>query len=881
MHKATKPILCLAAGLLVCLSANAGRKWTIFLVEHTHTDIGYTKPQSEILSEHLRYIDYAVDYCELTRDYPEGCRFRWTCESAWAVSEYLKVRPESQIRRFKDCIRRSEIEVTGMYFNMAEVADEQSLKYYFHPLTVIRDAGIPVGLAMQNDVNGVAWCMSDYLSDLGIDYFWIGSNKTKSLVPFDVPKIYRWLSPSGKPIVMYRSEHYNTGNFWGIETGDVEKFEKSSAEFLERIEPDYPFNEIGIQYSGVFTDNAPPAWNACEFVKKWNETHDNPKLRLATAGEFLRHISENYPSDMLPELKVAYPDWWTDGFGSAAKETGEARKAQADMMAVTGLLAMNTFKGGKTPEGTIDEIEGIYNNLLFYDEHTFGAAESISDPSCWNSQIQFDNKASYSWAGLRRAKLLYETAGGLLQETIRPSEKPTVTLYNSLAWDRDACATVYVDYEICPKDRMLELVAEDGSKACVQKVRDMSAGRYYRVFARGIPSFGYRTYVIGSSEPGTEGAAISTEVLENEFYRIVIDAERGGIKSIVDLSDSRELVDTGSEWPLGGFIYETIQSRDTLIALRTAGISRCGLSDVSVRPGTDGQVYRSVIITGTAPTLAKELSIEVRLYKNEPKVELAYSMVRKDEFACNALYVAFPFAPSGGRLSMDVQGGIMRPGENQLEGTSSDWNTMQNYVAAVYDGGQTVLSSPEIPMVMLGSLLQEGEPLHYLKTYDRPHVFSWVMNNHWFTNFKASQSGEFNWSYTITSMSDNSDAAALRQGLSSRIDLFPRVIPSKTAVTGKSLPMEWSGLRLTASVSGKIADAGESPVVITGITPASFRKGTVIQIRNLSEETAEAELAGPGSRRLRMIPVNAVEERIGRRTRRLVLAPGADVFVLI
>ena len=871
MKKSIKSILCLVAGLLACINSDAERKWTIYLVEHTHTDIGYTKPQSEILSEHLRYIDYAIDYCELTRDYPDGCRFRWTCESAWAVSEYLKVRPESQIKRFKECIKRGEIEVTGMYFNMAEVADEQGLKYFFHPLTTVRDAGIPINLAMQNDVNGVAWCMSDYLYDMGINYFWIGSNKTKSLIPFEVPTIYRWLSPSGKPIVMYRSEHYNTGNFWGIDVGDMEKFEKSSAEFLEKIGPDYPFNEIGIQYSGVFTDNAPPAWNACEFVKKWNETHDNPKLRLATASEFLRQISENYSMDMLPELKVAYPDWWTDGFGTAAKETGEARKAQADMMAVTGLLAMNTFKGGRIPEGTVNEIEGIYNNLLFYDEHTFGAAESISDPFCWNSQIQFDNKASYSWNGLRRAKLLYETAGGLLQETIRPSEKPTVTLYNSLAWDRDAYATIYVDYEICPKDRMLELVAEDGTKAAVQKVRDRSEGRYYRVFARNVPSFGYRTYIINSSAPEAAGEDNDTEILENEYFRIVIDPERGGISSLVERASGRELVDTEAEWPLGGFIYETIRSRDTLVALRTAGISRCGLSDISVHPGVDGQLYKSIIINGTAPTLTKELKIEVRLYKNEPKVELAYSVVRQDEYNCNSLYVAFPFAPADGRLSMDVQGGIMHPGENQLEGTSTDWNTMQNYVSVGYDGGQTVLSSPEIPMVMLGSLLQEGEPLHYLKTYDRPHVFSWVMNNHWFTNFQASQSGEFNWSYSITSTADKSDAAALRQGMSSRIDLFPRVIPSKTVNTGKSLPMEWSGLRLDAP----------SQVVITGITPASFRKGTVIQIRNLSDEAAETALVGEDGRHLRMVPVNAIEERIGRGTRTLHLAPGADVFVLV
>ena len=38
------------------------KKWEIYFVQHSHTDIGYTRPQSEILAEHMRYIDYALDY---------------------------------------------------------------------------------------------------------------------------------------------------------------------------------------------------------------------------------------------------------------------------------------------------------------------------------------------------------------------------------------------------------------------------------------------------------------------------------------------------------------------------------------------------------------------------------------------------------------------------------------------------------------------------------------------------------------------------------------------------------------------------------------------------------------------------------------------------
>ncbi len=52
----------------------------ILLVHHSHTDIGYTHPQPVVMELHRRFIDTALEYIEQTRDWPDDCRFRWTCE---------------------------------------------------------------------------------------------------------------------------------------------------------------------------------------------------------------------------------------------------------------------------------------------------------------------------------------------------------------------------------------------------------------------------------------------------------------------------------------------------------------------------------------------------------------------------------------------------------------------------------------------------------------------------------------------------------------------------------------------------------------------------------------------------------------------------------
>ena len=44
---------------------------TIYLISHTHTDIGYTDHQDTVFRQHLEFIDQAIELGEATADYPE------------------------------------------------------------------------------------------------------------------------------------------------------------------------------------------------------------------------------------------------------------------------------------------------------------------------------------------------------------------------------------------------------------------------------------------------------------------------------------------------------------------------------------------------------------------------------------------------------------------------------------------------------------------------------------------------------------------------------------------------------------------------------------------------------------------------------------------
>ena len=70
---------------------------TVYLISHTHTDIGYTDHQPTVFRQHLDFIDQAIELGEATADYPVESRYKWTCEVTSFVERYFRERPAKQL----------------------------------------------------------------------------------------------------------------------------------------------------------------------------------------------------------------------------------------------------------------------------------------------------------------------------------------------------------------------------------------------------------------------------------------------------------------------------------------------------------------------------------------------------------------------------------------------------------------------------------------------------------------------------------------------------------------------------------------------------------------------------------------------------------------
>jgi alpha-mannosidase len=845
------------------------KKWEIYLVEHSHTDIGYTRPQSDILAEQMRYIDFALDYCDKTDLMPDPAKFRWTCESAWVTREYLRSRPASQIELFKKRISEGRIEVTGMYANMAEISDENVMYDFLQPLKVFSQLGIPVRVAMQDDVNGIAWCMPDYFKNTGVKYLIMGINETRSRLPFDKPTCFWWESPSGARLLAFRGDHYMTGNFFGMETKAI-KAENLLWHLADLDDKHYPFDKIGIQFSGYFTDNSPPSTAACELVKAWNARYEYPKLRLSLASEFPEYIEKNF-GQQLPVYRNAWLDWWTDGYGSTSRETAEIRKVQNQTQVDEGLYAMVSILGGRLNTTLEAQIDHISENEIFFDEHTCGADESINRPFSENSTKQWLQKGAYAWEAVKKATLLHEEGMARLQEFLKKADFPVIYVVNSMGWPRSGDVQLFVDYEVLPVTKKVRITdLSNGMEIPAQVISKRAEGAFWILEVKDVPALGIKAFKIEAGKDLTDlEASTKTDVgtLENKFYRLSFDKNSGALGSVYDKELNLELLDPQHSYEIGQLVRETLPDRDHLNPSHTT------VSNVKVERGSEGQIWESIHIgvdlkgfeTGTENN-PRGIDCEVRLYKNVKKIEFKYSAHKEIITDPEALYVAFPFSFPESRIVFETIGGTLSQGQ-QLPGSSSDWNAVQNYVSVRGKIGQIVVVSNEVPLWQfsdfnLGKFDRNPKP-------GKTWLYSWVMNNYWFTNFRAFQEGGFSWSYQITSTKDTSNTFATKFGWGER-----NPFPSRTFPAGVN--------ELKSNTMETLKVSGSPNAFLINTRPVSRDNRTLLlHFRELEGMPAEVRIASSiqGQTIRKIIEVNVMGIPIGSPLTSIQLKPHEVKFI--
>lgn len=844
---------------------------TLYILPHSHTDIGYSSHQIKVEADHLAYIDQAVELARKTASYPEGARFKWNTEVFWAVESYMRRASEERKAAFLQAVRSGAIEVQALLANeLTGVCHPEEL------FELTADArrfagryGLAVETAAITDIPSYSWPIVTALGQAGVKYFSSGPNympthpdggdRIGGALRAWGDKPFYWISPSGREKVLFWMAGRGYSWFHGLNMGQLteEKSQRIYDYCRELEDRAYPYEMVQVRYT-IGGDNGPPDPALPDIVRRWNERHVSPQLAIATAAEMFRALEKSHGAE-LPRVRGDFTPYWEDGAGSTARETAMNRRSVVRLLQAEALWAMLDPEGW--PEAAFQE---AWRQALLWDEHTWGAADSVSDPDGENARSQWAHKQAFALEADKRSRQLL---AGALKRTGEGGEKTGSNparrfgVFNTLSWARSGVAVAPAEMT----GRGERVVDAAGRPVASQRLKDGSLA----VLASDLPAFGAGSYtaVEGTPQPPPAAAAATAAlepggdrvgaILRNDKIEARIDATTGAISSLRWLErGGAELVDATARPGLNAYHY--VPGLDPDRALGP------GPGRISIDEG--GPLVAAVAVDSPAPG-SRKLRREYRLAAGSSRLEiinrLDKALVRDKE----AVHFGFPFRVPGGTLRFDLGWGWIDPAADVIAGSCLDFFCPQS--AADVSNGEWGVAwvTLDAPLAEAGAMTDEsrderGGRVWRTSLDPTQTVYSYAMNNYWHTNYKADQEGWVELRYAVEPHEGGGPEAVKRIGLEAEQSLLVAGAPPRAEGRGPLFP-----LTLPAGV------------VATSLRPAAGERSWLIRVYNASEKAVEAEWSLPDGARAFLSDPDGARGRI--LAGRLSLAPFETARIML
>lgn len=856
------------------------RKWQIYVVHHTHTDLGYTDIAERVRRQLASQFRAVLAACRQTESFPPEAKFRWTVEAFLPLEDFWKEATEPERAELLKYIREERIEVTAAYLpHLNDLAGHESLLSFFQPAArFARQQQIPLRSAMFSDSTGYAWVIPQILNSMGIHYLSTAVNPTRALNPFNaLPRPLYWESPDGSRVLLWNSDPqmaYPEGYQLRLAHSYSAAFPLVMS-YIERLEHSgYRLDVLGLR---VGQDNLGPNVAISETIRDWNARWKFPLLVFSTNYEFLKYLEERHGSG-IPVQRAAWPDWWSDYNLSDARETGVLRLSHEWLNAAERLYAL-AHATGRGAWLDPRSLRVAREQMLISDEPVWGYALAADRPEDWRTGgITSEKITDIYTAAVNARAAANEAALSLFAEWV---DWRTLVVFNPLAWSRDG--TVEVEL---PWGYGTDLLGVVGARAVrdkesdkvmpLQLFRSDSAGSVVGFAARDIPPLGYRVYELLDVAPGEThppGVQVGSATIENEFYRVRIDERKGGIVSIIDKELNRELVDGAAPYRFGQYIYERPAHGDfkevwgglpwgeTIFSQawrKRPNFERFPTEVVKVKPGKQGPVAYSLVMEGRAE-MTPLVRQEIILYPSVKRIDVVNTL-RKDEIlAAEAAYFAFPFAVQNPHVRFEGADSVITPDKEQLPNSARDWFAVQHWVK-LSDGSLDILWTPlEAPLVQFGAI-HTGDWLETL-TIPNGSLYSFIMSNYWMTNTQPSQGGEMNFHYSFTSQKcTGDDVAATRFGWE---QLSPLVVAGPFGYFQPWLaPPAAQAPNAARKATASFCQISVPNVLLVTFKPSDDGEGYVVRLLEFSGKPTRTDVRFGSLMVSKVLPLNAAEQDV-------------------
>jgi len=632
--------LCLVVPVLLGLSIQALcqskppadlSQWTIYITNDACSDYTWGFDEAQTRKAYADVVRAHLDEMIKTdKEAPEN-RDRYNMsitQEADAFLEYYPERKDELVRR----IHEGQIAVGAVYDNAlwGFQSTEGMIRAFYPAMRLEKNWGIPMDVVEHMEQPGLPWGAATIAAASG--FRWISMpyyDFDSTFSELTNPPLFVWTGPDGSVIGVRMDKfasdkaHYTEGAYL-LKTPSL-----IAAEWVPhyRSLSDYPAGPL--LASGTHGDNNPTNWKRAagfaEGVISYNNEHGpHPKLVNSTLPMFFHSVeATNYK---LPALRGDFGDSWDVWPVTLSTYASKARIEEHRYLTAESLLALSP----ESAPATEQERRRAEWNWIMLADHAWNGTDDHNRSV--NAELR------HKWSDDLSSLASDLTDKGWMDLGVVP-DATHITIYNPLSFARPG---------------LVKIVAPAGAQGVAHSGRPLDAqfveedgNRYLYFVAPPVPAFGFTNIDVASKAAAEERKEIkaTNSQLENQWYRLTIDEETGGIKSLIDKASGAELAMSKSGTTLGQTTYFD-------------GAEHHPANVTSVLDSI-GAVFARLKIDSSVDDI--RVTTFITLYKALDVIDLDYRIHKPLSKTKQRLTQTFPLESTDSEERLETVGAVIRP----------------------------------------------------------------------------------------------------------------------------------------------------------------------------------------------------------------------------
>jgi hypothetical protein len=253
-----------------------------------------------------------------------------------------------------------------------------------------------------------------------------------------------------------------------------------------------------------------------------------------------------------------------------------------------------------------------------------------------------------------------------------------------------------------------------------------------------------------------------------------------------------------------------------------------GSSPAAITVKENGPLVASLLVKCDAPGCNK-LIREIRLVEGLDRVEILDTIDKKAIREVEGIHLGFGFNISDPVVRINIPWGVIQPEKDQLEGACKNWFSVERWVDISNEKLGVTWATVQAPLLEIGGLTanlprSQPNPRAFMSAIKPSStIYSWVMNNHWHTNYRAEQEGETIFDYAIRPHAMYDQTAAAHFGVES-------TEPLMAAPAAGPAP------------AGSLVEISAGSILITSLKLSADGQALVLRVYNTGDAAAQATL---------------------------------------